>query len=237
MWVITCRSLSMSRLLTTHGLSISFIDWLSTTLWPSLFPGVLREGHWHLDGCVPSVCVCRPAGVCSSQLCLKATQGVHQAEEKAAAAKNSKCEANTCAQRAALACFRKKRHMQTHWCTVSHIVTDIFTVIMKNAHTHTRVLVNLYHTDLCLLLLCDGVFSGTDITRYSWLSYCVTWGRLAHFSSACFHSERWPCWPFSPLYWTQSQRWTNWILMCFCYFCTETLWSDLKLVRAWTTTW
>lgn len=59
------------------------------------FPGVLCEGHWHLDGGVPSVCVCCPAGVRSSQLCLKATQGVHQAEEKAAAAKNSKCKSHT----------------------------------------------------------------------------------------------------------------------------------------------
>lgn len=32
-------------------------------LWPCLFPGVLCKGHWHLDGGVPAVCVCRPAGV------------------------------------------------------------------------------------------------------------------------------------------------------------------------------
>lgn len=47
-------------------LSISLIDWLLITLWPCPFPGVLCEGHWHLDGSVPFVCVCCPSGVCSS---------------------------------------------------------------------------------------------------------------------------------------------------------------------------
>lgn len=55
------------------------------------FPGVLCESHWHLDGRVSPVCVCRPAGVRRSQLCLQATQGVHQTEKKAAAAEDSKC--------------------------------------------------------------------------------------------------------------------------------------------------
>lgn len=55
------------------------------------FLGVLCESHRYLDGRVSPVCVCRPAGVRRSQLCLEATQGVHQAEEKAAAAEDSKC--------------------------------------------------------------------------------------------------------------------------------------------------
>lgn len=78
-----------------HGLSVSLIDFLVNCRDLIYFPGVLREGHRHLDGGVPSVCVCRPAGICSSEFCLKATQGVHQAEEKAAAAKNSKCKSLT----------------------------------------------------------------------------------------------------------------------------------------------
>lgn len=47
----------------THRVSISLTDWPPMTLWPCLSPGVLCEGHWHLDGGVPSVCVCCPAGV------------------------------------------------------------------------------------------------------------------------------------------------------------------------------
>lgn len=42
----------------------SLIGWW--WLWSHLSPGVLREGHWHLDGSVSPVCVCCPAGVRSS---------------------------------------------------------------------------------------------------------------------------------------------------------------------------
>lgn len=53
----------MGRLWTTHELSISLTVNDSVTC---LFPGVLREGHWHLDGGVSPVCVCCPARVRSS---------------------------------------------------------------------------------------------------------------------------------------------------------------------------
>lgn len=72
--------------------------WMTHILFPilpltvtCLILGVLCESHWHLDGRVSPICVCRPAGVRRSQLCLEATQGVHQAKEKAAAAEDSKC--------------------------------------------------------------------------------------------------------------------------------------------------
>lgn len=55
-----------------HGVSVS----------PSL-SGLLRKSDWHLDGSVPSVCVCSLTGICSSELCLQAAQGVSAAPEKA----------------------------------------------------------------------------------------------------------------------------------------------------------
>lgn len=70
------------------------------------FLGVLCESHWHLDGRVSPVCVRRPAGVRRSQLCLEAAQGIHQAEEKAAAAEDSKCW--------------PIGHMLTHCSTLQH---------------------------------------------------------------------------------------------------------------------
>lgn len=65
--------------------------WLIISTALTLHPiGVLREGHWHLDGCLSAVRVCCIVGVRSSQLRLKATQGVHQTAQEAAKAENSK---------------------------------------------------------------------------------------------------------------------------------------------------
>ena len=49
--------------------------------------GLLRKSDWHLDGGVPSVCVCSLTGICSSKLCLQAAQGVSEAPEKTEEAK------------------------------------------------------------------------------------------------------------------------------------------------------
>lgn len=44
--------------------------------------GLLCKSYRHLDGCVPSLCVCCITGICSSQLCFKAAQGVSEAQKK-----------------------------------------------------------------------------------------------------------------------------------------------------------
>ncbi|XP_030429126.1 glycine receptor subunit alpha-2 isoform X6 [Gopherus evgoodei] len=41
--------------------------------------GLLCKSYRHLDGCMPSLCVCCITGICSSQLCFKAAQGVSEA--------------------------------------------------------------------------------------------------------------------------------------------------------------
>lgn len=47
------------------------------------FLGLLRKSYWHLDGRVPSLCLCCITGICSSQLCFTAAQGVSEASKKA----------------------------------------------------------------------------------------------------------------------------------------------------------
>lgn len=47
------------------------------------FLGLLRKSYRHLDGRVPSLCLCGITGICSSQLCFTAAQGVSEAPKKA----------------------------------------------------------------------------------------------------------------------------------------------------------
>lgn len=47
------------------------------------FLGLLRKSYRHLDGRVPSLCLCCITGICSSQLCFTAAQGVSEASKKA----------------------------------------------------------------------------------------------------------------------------------------------------------
>lgn len=47
------------------------------------FLGLLRKSYRHLDGRVPSLCLCSITGICSSQLCFTAAQGVSEASKKA----------------------------------------------------------------------------------------------------------------------------------------------------------
>lgn len=114
---------------------------------------------------MPPVCVCCPAGVRSGKLCLKATQGVHQAEEKAAAAKNSKCKSHSHARK--------------------HGLKHCFVADSKNTCTPVPVSPNKF--DLCLLLLWDAVYPGTD--NINTLQLAVTLHK-DDFSSARFYCER-----------------------------------------------